>query len=99
MTSLPNKKSIPEQTEAPQKYLRPQQKRVRQGESDSAVYIYIFVCLGVHWKVVKKRNQNGSHNIHTADLDSPRREFSLRGLGFFVALSVRSGIDFFVCVY
>ena len=32
--------------------------------------------------------------IDTADLDSPRRELSVRGLGFVVALLVCSGIDF-----
>ena len=36
--------------------------------------------------------------VHTADLDSPRRELSNGGLGFVVALSVRGGIDF-SCVY
>ena len=33
-------------------------------------------------------------NIVTADLDSPRRELSVRGLGFVVALSVRWQINF-----
>ena len=32
--------------------------------------------------------------IYQADLDFPRRELSVRGLGFVVALSVRSGINF-----
>ena len=32
-------------------------------------------------------------------MDSPRQELSVRGLGFVIALSVRSGIDFFVCVH
>ena len=36
--------------------------------------------------------------IVQADLDSPRRELSNGGLGFVVALSVRSGIDF-SCAY
>ena len=32
--------------------------------------------------------------IYTAELDSPRQEFSVRRLGFVVALSVYSGINF-----
>ena len=40
----------------------------------------------------------GRTKIDTADLDSPRRELSNGGLGFVVALSVFSGIDF-SCAY
>lgn len=36
--------------------------------------------------------------IYQVDLDSPRQELSVRGLGFVAALSIRSGIDF-VCAY
>ena len=37
--------------------------------------------------------------IDTADLDSPRREFFVRSLGFVVAFTVFFGNLFFVCVY
>ena len=37
--------------------------------------------------------------IVPADLKSPCRELSIRGLGFVVTPLARSGIDFFVCVY
>ena len=34
--------------------------------------------------------------MYQADLDSPREDFSVRGLGFVVALSVRWQVDFCV---
>ena len=37
--------------------------------------------------------------LYQADLDSPCQEFSARGLRIVVALLVRPGIDFFMCVY
>ena len=56
---------IPIQTEAPQKDLRPRHKRVRQGESDSALIIYVRKTLfeKLFWKVKNrfyKNSQSGS---------------------------------------
>ena len=36
--------------------------------------------------------------MNCRDLDSPRRELAVRGLGFVVALLVHWQIDFFVCI-
>ena len=41
--------------------------------------IYLKSCFEI-------RGQNGSHKISPADLDSPRRDLSVCGLGFVVAL-------------
>ena len=43
---------------------------------------------------MKEEVKNDHTKIYTADLDSPRRELSARGLGFAVTLSVHSGIVF-----
>ena len=56
-------------------------------------------CSGVIWKVILKKRPKMVHtNIVSADLDSPRRELSVRGHGFVVALPVFWGINF-VCAY
>ena len=89
---MKSEKIICQRTEAPQKDLRPPYWSIRRGESDSAGTILVG-ALFLH--VLKKKAPKKDHTkIVPADLDSPRRELFVRGLGFVVALSVRWQIDF-----
>ena len=55
----------------------------------------VYFCLGIIWKVIlKKEVKIGHTKIVKAGLDFSRQDFSLCGLRFVVALSVRCQIDF-----
>ena len=80
------------QNEAPQKDLRPRHKRLWRGEPKSALTIFVRTLLGkLSWKNEWKM---GHTKIVRADLNSPRQELSVRGLGFVVSLPFWGGINF-----
>ena len=91
LTSLTNKKSIPEQTEAPEKGLRPQQTSIRRGESNS--FGSKFVVAHFSHVLKNKRPKNDHTKLDPKYSDSPRRKLFNGDLGIVVALLVRS--DFF----
>ena len=80
------KKSIYRRTKAPQKDLRPWQKGVRRGESDSAGTMFVQAAFG---KIFSKEARMGHTKIAPIDLDSPCCELSVCGLRFAVALLFR----------
>ena len=85
---------MPVQTKAPQKNLRPRNKSIRQGKSDSAWHIFVWAIFGkLFWK---KRSNIDSTKMYQVDLDSPCRELSNGGFWIVAALPVRSGI-YFLC--
>ena len=49
----------------------------------------VYFCSDVIWKVVLKKEVKKDYTkIYQVDLDSPRQELSVRGLGFVVSLLV-----------
>ena len=58
-------------------------------------FCFDYFCSGIIWKVfLKKRSKIDHTKIAEEDLDSTRREFSVRGLKFVVALSACLQINF-----
>ena len=58
-------------------------------------YIFVGAMLSLVLNLKNKRSKNNHRKIYPVDLDSPRRELVIRGLGFIVAPLVRWQIDFF----
>ena len=61
-------------------------------------FCFDYFCLVIIWKVILKRGEMRYTKTIKADVDSPCPELSISGLGFVVALLVRSGIPF-SCAY
>ena len=86
-----NKKSICQQTEAPQKGLRPRQTSIWRGKSKSAGYMFVGAKFSL---LLKIRGQKYHSKIYPEDLDSPRQELSNGGLRIVVTLLNRWQINF-----